>query len=744
MSMKTGAVGGGGSHLYIQHKQNLEFKYLYFKIQKLINKKVNLSLKYEQLKSPEIHSTLIKPITDTIIKTADAKSLLYKLKTYDIYKYGEEQTVSDKVVFILLLLRYEYLIQSENNLISHELLITKANLCELLAIRMLREYKSYNRINLLFINPLRTQTFNTLELAVLSNSKRFLTQPIIVRILDRFYNGELIRDSLYNMENDDDERSLIGNNVKHNKLAKLTFKNIVSRCRYVPKYQSLVINLRLVAFMMMYFLLILSKRGSQFSKYSLSGIETAFWLIGMQLNLEFLLKISKIEVRFFRMIIWNHIDFILICLVDLSFLLKITYLPYYRDVFSLISIIILPRMLSVLNNYRFFNLIIVSFNRMMWNLMGLLCFFTSLISGFFFAFITLSKDRSNYDIMFDMVKIFFGFTPSVWNNWDNYNPLGKTIQMAYLFLIQFFIGTVMAIVLSRVFAKVNEQNQQEFDYFKATNLILYFKMAEINSENSAIMKLLNLANFPTNVLIMTYEMLIGRFFVPTQDTTNELKFYTFLSRNDYDQELVDMLSEDADGESLLVQKSRNTSLLKQPYGRRYSQIKATPALNQVQSISTLGGNFRSASTDSNFIDEILNKKYGKKSIPLEKVKTNNSDMRLLSTPNNRAFFKPKSMKTRSKEILTKLINLEEMLFKQQKDQQNDELTDDDNESNTDEGNEMGIYDIAEAALNDIDLINSDLDYAEYENSHKPQLIVDNTDNDMDTLSEAVYELDDTF
>lgn len=196
--------------------------------------------------------------------------------------------------------------------------------------------------------------------------------------------------------------------------------------------------------------------------------------------------------------------------------------------------------------------------------------------------------------------------------------------------------------------------------------------------------------------------------------------------------------------SLLVQKSRNTSLLKQPYGRRYSQIKATPALNQVQSISTLGGNFRSASTDSNFIDEILNKKYGKKSIPLEKVKTNNSDMRLLSTPNNRAFFKPKSMKTRSKEILTKLINLEEMLFKQQKDQQNDELTDDDNESNTDEGNEMGIYDIAEAALNDIDLINSDLDYAEYENSHKPQLIVDNTDNDMDTLSEAVYELDDTF
>ena len=104
-----------------------DFKTHYFNIQKLINSKVQLSLKYEQLKSPEIHSTLMRPITQEILNIS--------------HDNESDQKISNHIIFILLLLRYEYLIQSENNLIAFDLLITKATVCEILSIRMLREYK---------------------------------------------------------------------------------------------------------------------------------------------------------------------------------------------------------------------------------------------------------------------------------------------------------------------------------------------------------------------------------------------------------------------------------------------------------------------------------------------------------------------------------------------------------------------------------------------------------------------------
>ena len=56
---------------------------------------------------------------------------------------------------------------------------------------------------MLFIKPLyevdQQYNFNTLELSVLCNAKKFLSQPIIVRILERFYNGELINNESSHM-----------------------------------------------------------------------------------------------------------------------------------------------------------------------------------------------------------------------------------------------------------------------------------------------------------------------------------------------------------------------------------------------------------------------------------------------------------------------------------------------------------------------------------------------------------------
>ncbi|CAI5759060.1 unnamed protein product [Candida verbasci] len=492
------------------------FRSNYLRIQKQINT-VQLSLKYEQLKLPEIHPTLIKPLTDEILLE----------KTPDL-------------IFILLLLRYEYLIQSENNLINYDLLITKANICELLSIRMLREYNSTTRIEILFQNPLASinpeYKFNLLELSVLSKSKKFLSQPIIIRILDRLYNGEIILNNGV-----EEEKGLL--DISNYKFEKISFRHICKRARTVPKYQSIVINIKLIVFSLLYFLQI---------NYKYPYTEILFWLFTLSFNIELLTKLVHIEWTYMKLIIWNYIDILLICLLDTCLILKLT--SYYSDVFSLIGIILFPRILSILNNYKFFNLIVLSLNKMIWNLFGLTCFFFTLISGFYFSFITLSINQSNGEILFNMVKIFFGFTPSVWNNWEKFNTLGKVLQMGYLFLIQFIIGTILAICLSSIFAKIRESNFEEFNYFKTKNLILYFKSANLNNT-----LFLNIFKFPIYLGIFIYELILSKFY---KESNDELKNFTFIKDN----------------------------------------------LKNWQSFNTI--HYRTASTDSFFINEILNKKYG--------------------------------------------------------------------------------------------------------------------------------------
>lgn len=645
--------------------KELEFKYLYFKLQKLLNKKVVLSLKYEQLREPEIHMTIVKPLSTKVIEMAGVGNIhkvvgkssspnqTPKFGPHDVVSLAE-QKVCGSLVFILLLLRYEYLIQSQNNLIKVDLLLTKANICEILAIRMLREYKSSQRTKMLFISALKTEKFNTLELAILTKSKKFLSQPVIVDIFDKFYNGDLIVKN-YNCHTDEasseevvhhshlEEQPLLpeSKSVVNYRYSNTSLSKIYARTTLVPKYQSLVINLKLAFFSLLHFGLIINHKQMSHEKTEIGYLflltELFFWGTVINLNIEQIIRLRSIEFIFLRKIIWTWVDFTLLFLTDLTFVMRTLMAlgkvesGMYYDCFSIISIVLLPRMLSVFNNYEFFNMIILSLKKMVWNMIGLCFLFASLISGFYLSFISLTIDRTNSEIAFDMVKIFFAFTPAVWNNWDSYSNLGRAIQMGYLFLIQFIVGTILAIVLSEVFAKVSKSNREEFVYFKATNLVVYFKAGnafhKLDIMNNFI---LNMFKFPIVILIYVYEQMVA-IIRSKQADTSAMKNYTFLDKDkDFwqDGDLVGLQDND-DDVSLMMLKSRQNSVFYSGLGggRRYSQVDnfaanqnfashvgvgpSTPAnaLMPVQSIATLGL-LRTASTDSLFIDEVLNKKYG--------------------------------------------------------------------------------------------------------------------------------------
>lgn len=54
--------------------------------------------------------------------------------SFGTFGVATEPSISTNVVYMLLMLRFEYIIESKNNLIMYDLLVTKANICEVLVI----------------------------------------------------------------------------------------------------------------------------------------------------------------------------------------------------------------------------------------------------------------------------------------------------------------------------------------------------------------------------------------------------------------------------------------------------------------------------------------------------------------------------------------------------------------------------------------------------------------------------------
>lgn len=744
------------NHVIKSKYRYIEFKYLYFHVQNLINKEVVVSFpKYEQLKTPEIRRSLVKPLVSKIIELSSISALQsifthhysgssiifdtpqYAPVDYGIVKDSSELRISTNLIYVLLLLRYEYIIQSENNLVMYDLLTTKANMCEILAVRMLREYRSVDRINLLFINPMNQHRdeyeqlkhtrhldcFNTLELSILSKSKKLLAQPVVVHILDRVYNGELIiqdhfdplsgawadllgpgpnkrtveesyvskfRDQEAGSNETSSSEDDCEKNVVKYKFNRITIKKVFVRSHVVPKYQSLVINIKYGVLTLLFLTLVFRhKQAGTSPDSSLGGtIAVVFWMIALSFNFDNIVKLLHIEYKFLKKIVWTYFDLAIVFLIDVSFILKILFAldkigaQTYYNFFSLIAILLIPRMLSVFNNYEFFNMMIVSLKKMLWNMIAMFCLFVSLIFGFFLCFISLTIDMSTYEVAFSMLQLFFGFTPAVWDNWSRYTYLGRGVQLAYLFLIQFVLATILAIVLSNVFAKVSENNKEEFEYLKTTNLIIYLKWSNLHLSSQKHMKPVQAFNFVVNffkmpiiLVLYFYEILIKDNKMVQQQQQKDLKAFTFLSKEDdlygdQDMMLVSQMYEDELDVSALARPRRGSQFLSGPL-RRFSydsnaafateqsenESKKPAAINLApkQSHATLGG-FRSGLVDSMFLDDFLGRKYGI-------GRTRSNEVRVVRTRSGAGKERESKKKMEVMEKLARLESLVEKLVK---------------------------------------------------------------------------------
>ncbi|KAF5026858.1 hypothetical protein F66182_1053 [Fusarium sp. NRRL 66182] len=479
-------------------------------IRVIVSTRTETTLSWDQLRSPQVSQFLVKPMQQQIRGQHFSRATLYALmiNCLQFSKEGE---------------RYP-----GNAGISS----TRAKVCELLTLKLLKEYNTRELIDALAYDfyplqglpgiqepnsprkssppskiPLIASRTSTLEVAIRASAKHLLAHPLVVQQLEAIWSGAITfhssADSLHreppptagrNMNGfigkADDRTPLLGSitqkedtytppgrrtaslyDPRQASLLKL------SRLR-VPRYRSFLSTISL-AVLIGLFLAVLAERSVQ-----ITGLELIFWFWSAGFMLDELVGFNEQGFALYIMSFWNIFDLGILLLLIVYYCMRAygVFLvdPHHwndmaYDVLAANAILLLPRIFSILDHYQYFSQLLIAFRLMAVDLVAVFVLIGILCSGFFFFFTLTKNSFGASDVAYKIFQILMGFTPAAWEVWDAYNWLGRALLVLFLSICHFLVVTILITVLTNSFMAIASNANEEHQYLFAINTISMVK-----------------------------------------------------------------------------------------------------------------------------------------------------------------------------------------------------------------------------------------------------------------------------
>lgn len=419
----------------------------------IVQTRTETSLSWEQLRSPQVSQFLVKPMQQQIRTQHFSRATLYAL------------------IANCLQFSKECQLHPGNAGVS----ITRARVCELLALKLLKEYSTRELIDALSydFDPLqgsvripstpkgkglenrrRTQfaRSSTIEVAILASAKHFVSHPLVVQQLEAIWNGAITfyssNDNLHRArggtqgatsadraEDADTRTPLLGRPSHKEQTSQLPVHAIpvrrtvalydprnasplkLSRLR-VPRYRYFLSTCSLFV-MLCLFLAVLSQRS-----HSITSLELLFWFWSTGFMLDGVVGFNEQGFSLYIMSYWNIVDLGILLLLIIYYGMRlcgvflvnsVQWNEMAYEVLAANAILLLPRIFSVLDHYPYFSQLLIAFRFMAEDLMALFVVILISCSGFF-VFFTLSKNEENgVDVAYKIFQILMGFTPAAWD-----------------------------------------------------------------------------------------------------------------------------------------------------------------------------------------------------------------------------------------------------------------------------------------------------------------------------------------
>ncbi|KAL0933134.1 cation channel family [Colletotrichum truncatum] len=475
-------------------------------IRVIVQARTETTLTWDQIRSPQVSQFLVKPMQQQIRTQQFSRATLYCLMANCLQFNKEGQ------------------LYPGNAGISY----TRALVCELLALKLLKEYNTRELIDALSYDfyPLQglpgvpsantpktdpkikarltAARTSTLEVAIRASAKHFLAHPLVVQQLEAIWNGAISfyssQDSLHREPpasppqggKPDARTPLLGGQgqkegqpnqlgpgrrsvILYDPRRASLFK--LSRLR-VPRYRFFLSTLSLLVLIGL-FLAVLSQRSAR-----ISSLELIFWFWSAGFMLDELVGFNEQGFSLYIMSFWNVFDLGILVLLIVYYFMRVygVFLVDPKhwndsayDVLAANAILLLPRIFSVLDHYQYFSQLLIAFRLMAVDLAAVAILILIACSGFFVFFTLADSNNNAADIAFKIFQILMGFTPAAWDVWPVYNWLERGLMMFFLILCHFVVVTILITVLTNSFMKIASNAKEEHQFLFAINTISMVK-----------------------------------------------------------------------------------------------------------------------------------------------------------------------------------------------------------------------------------------------------------------------------
>ena len=419
----------------------------------IVQTRTETSLTWDQLRSPQVSQFLIKPMQQQIRTQHFTRATLYALMA-NCFQFAKEGQLHP------------------GNAGTSS---TRAKVCELLALKLLKEYGTRELIDALSYDfyPLQglpdgsgapTRGYDnrsrpavartsTLEVAIRASAKSFLAHPLVVQQLEAIWNGAISfyssADHLHRAPEPQADASLksakrgsvdartplLNYQPPQEELNRLPLHAVpirrtvtlydprnaslfkLSRLR-VPRYRQFLSTCSLFILICL-FLAVLIERSNR-----ITTLELVFWFWSAGFMLDEVVGFNEQGFSLYIMSFWNVFDLGILLILVVYYGMRIygvflvdahLWNDMAYDVLAANAILLLPRIFSVLDHYQYFSQLLIAFRLMAVDLVAVFILILISCSGFF-VFFTLSRNNNDAsEVAYAIFQIVMGFTPAAWD-----------------------------------------------------------------------------------------------------------------------------------------------------------------------------------------------------------------------------------------------------------------------------------------------------------------------------------------
>ncbi|KAG8997457.1 hypothetical protein FRB90_012495 [Tulasnella sp. 427] len=396
------------------------------------------------------------------------------------------------IIHACLVVKSHFIASADEDLAFASLCFSRAAFCELLAIKLLREFSNFDLIvvcttpwNSLQGAPREAmdviraevggdedleEPISALEMAIMTESKYFLASPLVQEVINEIWSGRVLFSSSSN-------HSLLADNYKTRPIA--TYHDpkgapFLDHYRLrVPKYRSLI-ELLNFSILLLLFVLCLSTRN--FARMEWAEIAFCVYTFGFILD-----EFASSQEHGWHVYVanmWNGFDlsFIFLFLIYLGCRIrgltthddKLNDLAF--DILACGACILFPRVaFFFISNH----VVIVALRAMIVQFSLFIGVAATCFSGLLFTLWKLSGDEWTLKkIAWLMVQIWFGNTYLSFSVAESFHPIfGPPLMVLFAALSNTLLITILISILSATYAKVDANATQEYLFQSAISTL---------------------------------------------------------------------------------------------------------------------------------------------------------------------------------------------------------------------------------------------------------------------------------